>query len=57
MDEGKGPLGPRYCSKLTNKLIYDHLPPGVASALRETCNTFRREGFADFVGQDEGRLV
>jgi hypothetical protein len=29
-----GPLGPRYSAKLTNKLVYDRLPTGVADELR-----------------------
>ncbi len=31
----KGPQGPRYAGKLTNELIYDHLPPGVREKLEE----------------------
>jgi hypothetical protein len=35
-DTGRGgPLGPRYAGKLTNILVYDRLPPGVANTLRE----------------------
>jgi P63C domain len=29
----KGPQGPRYAGKLTNELIYNHLPPGVRQEL------------------------
>lgn len=29
-----GPQGPRYAGKLTNKLVYDQLPPGVADGLK-----------------------
>ncbi|QQO20106.1 P63C domain-containing protein [Bradyrhizobium diazoefficiens] len=32
-DKG-GPQGPRYAGKLTNKLVYDQLPPGVADGLK-----------------------
>jgi len=33
-DKG-GPLGPRYAGKLTNKLVYDQLPPPVTAELKE----------------------
>lgn len=33
--ERSGPKGPRYAGKLTNKLIYDQLPVGVAEELRQ----------------------
>lgn len=33
--EKSGPKGPRYAGKLTNKLIYDQLPSGVAEELRQ----------------------
>jgi hypothetical protein len=32
--EKGAPQGPRYAGKLTNKLVYDQLPPGVAEALK-----------------------
>ncbi len=34
-ENSKGPIGPRYASKLTNKLIYDQLPEGVANELKK----------------------
>jgi P63C domain len=57
-DKG-APQGPRYAGKLTNKLVYDQLPPGVADGLKDKTppneNWQRRNRLHQWLSDDIGQ--
>ena len=57
--EKGGPLGPRYAGKLTNKLVYDQLPPPVTAELKSKSppddKWQRRDRLHQYLSEDIGQ--